>query len=81
MRARVGIVQRLLAASLLGVIVAVAVVQAWTLHLVSQSGMQEAQARLDTGLAILKEELRQHGSDWRLDSPGSRSLPSARSDG
>ena len=81
MRARVGIVQRLLAASLLAVIVAVAVVQAWTLHLVSQSGMQEAQVRLDTGLAILKEELRQHGSDWRLDSRGQLTLDGKPAEG
>ena len=70
MRTRIGIVQHLLAASLLAIMVAVAIVQAWTLHLVGQSGMQSAQSRLDTSLAVLKQELRQRGTEWRQADDG-----------
>ena len=67
---RVGIVSRLLLASLLAVMVAVVVVQATTLSIVSRSEIKSAQLRLETNMAMLKGEIAQHGTDWRLGNDG-----------
>ncbi len=71
---RVGIVPRLLMASLLSVVAAVAVVQFSTLHVVRQSQDQTAQAELDLNLAVLKAELRHRGQDWALTGNGQLTL-------
>lgn len=67
---QIGIVPTLLATSLLAVVVAVVIVQGWTLHIVSQSEDRAAQTRLDVNLSVLKEELLQLGTDWRLADNG-----------
>ncbi|WP_428484991.1 methyl-accepting chemotaxis protein [Rhodopila sp.] len=67
---RVGIVPRLLMASILAVVVAVAVVQTWTLHVIGQSERDSAQVRLALNLAVLKEALLPYGSDWHLSDDG-----------
>ena len=46
--ARIGIVTPLLVGYLLAALIAIAMVQAWTLHLVKQSEYRSAQSRLDT---------------------------------
>lgn len=68
--ARIGIVPTLLGASLLAVIIAVGVVQAWTLRIVAQSEQQAAQSRLDVDLGVLKNMLQRSGRDWRLADDG-----------
>ena len=65
-----GIIPRLLAASSLAVVIAVAVVQAWTLHIVGQSEYAAAQAQLDVTLGILRHEVEQLGTDWGLNADG-----------
>ncbi len=72
--ARPGIVPTLLAASLLAVVIAVTVVQSWTVHIVSQSQAQAVQAQLDIDLAVLKSVLLQQGRDWRLRDDGTLML-------
>ena len=67
---RIGIVPTLLAASLLAVVVAVVVVQGWTLQTVGRSEEHAAQLRLDVNLALLKHEMHQRGTDWRLAPDG-----------
>ncbi len=67
---RFGIVPRLLIASSLAVVIAATVVQAWTLHIVSQSEYDSAQARLDVSIGVLTQEFRNLGSDWRLAGDG-----------
>jgi len=64
--AGVGIIPRLLLASLAAVVIAVFVVQAWTLHIVGGSEDHAAQLRLDVNLAVLQAELLHRGTDWRL---------------
>ncbi|WP_169742872.1 methyl-accepting chemotaxis protein [Muricoccus aerilatus] len=71
---RVGIVARLLLASLLAIVVAVAAVQAWTLRVAYDAQMQAAQGALRTNLAVLRNELSGIGRDWRLDEGGRLSL-------
>lgn len=71
---RIGIVTTLLCASLLAVVVAVVVVQGWTLHLITQFGERTAQAQLDTDLAVLKQEMLHRGTDWRLTDDGKLTL-------
>ena len=63
---RVGIVIRILAATLAAIAVAVAAVQAWTLLIVSQAEMQAAQNSLETNMAVLKQELDRIGTGWAL---------------
>ena len=70
----VGIIPRLLIVSLLAVMTAVAVVQAWTLHVVEQAEYRAAQAQLDTNFGMLKTELRHWGTDWRLGDDGQLTL-------
>jgi methyl-accepting chemotaxis protein len=67
---RIGIVPTLLGAVLLAVVVAVAVVQGWTLHIIVDSEQHAAQVQLDVDLAVLKHELLQHGADWQLTDDG-----------
>lgn len=63
---RVGIVSQLLTTSLLSVMIAVAVVQTWTLHTVEQVQLRTAQQALDTNLAVLKRELNLLGTEWQI---------------
>ncbi len=63
---RVGIASRVLAATVLAVVVAVCAVQAWTLRTVNQAELREAQAGLGANLAILNHEMKQIGQVWRL---------------
>ncbi len=65
-----GIVPRLLLTSVVSVIVAVAVVQWVTLHVVQEAGDRSAQAELDVNLRSLKTELAHRGTNWSLDSDG-----------
>ncbi|WP_161993710.1 methyl-accepting chemotaxis protein [Muricoccus nepalensis] len=71
---RMGIVTRLLLASLLGIVVAVVAVQAWTLRVAYEAQMQAAQSALRTNLAVLRNELSGMGGDWRLTADGKLSL-------
>ena len=63
---QVGLVPRLLAASLLAVILAVAGVQAWTLRNIHEVQIETTQATLVANLAVLKDALSPLGSEWRL---------------
>ncbi|MFT8242970.1 methyl-accepting chemotaxis protein [Roseomonas sp. BN140053] len=67
---RIGIVPRLVTASLLAVVLAAVAVQAWTLHIVEESQADTAQRALNTNMAELKELLRPYGNEWRLDAEG-----------
>lgn len=71
---RVGIVTRLLVSSLLAVVVAVAAVQAWTLHTAYEAQVQAAQKALQTNFAMLQSELEAIGTVWRLDEGGKLTL-------
>ncbi|MFC0387602.1 methyl-accepting chemotaxis protein [Muricoccus vinaceus] len=62
----IGIVPRLLVASLLAIVVAVAAVQVWTLRNVREAQMQSAQEALATNFAVLRDALRPLGSEWQL---------------
>ncbi|MBP0493409.1 methyl-accepting chemotaxis protein [Pararoseomonas indoligenes] len=63
---QIGIVNRLLIASLLAVALAVAAVQAWTIRGVAGSARDGVQRSLETNLALAKEELGALGTGWRL---------------
>ncbi|MCR0984250.1 methyl-accepting chemotaxis protein [Roseomonas populi] len=63
---QVGIVNRLLVASLLAVALAVAAVQAWTIRGVAGSVEEGVQRSLETNLALAKEELGTLGTGWRM---------------
>ena len=63
---KIGIIPRLLVASLLAIVVAVVAVQAWTLRNVRDAQMQSAQEALATNFAVLQDALRPLGSEWRL---------------
>ena len=78
---RIGIVPSLLCASLLAVVVAVVVVQGWTLHIIAQSAEHAAQGQLDTNLAVLKQEMLHRGTDWRLAGDGKLTLNGKAADG
>jgi hypothetical protein len=67
---RIGIVPAILAASLLAIVVAVVVVQTWTLHSVALFQENAAQQQLDVNIAVLKGEMNRRGADWRLDNAG-----------
>ena len=69
-RRQIGIVPRLLMASLGAVVVAVISVQAWTLHVVNDQEMKTAQHALDTNLAVLKQTLGVAGGVWQADNAG-----------
>ncbi len=71
---QIGIVPRLLMAFLTVVVVAVLVLQAWTLRIVEASETRLAQQRLDINLAVLKEVLHQRGTKWGLDDDGRLTL-------
>jgi len=66
---------------MLAVVLAVAVVQAWTMMIISQSEMRSAQMHLDTNLAVLQEELAQRGTDWRIDDNGRLTVDGNIADG
>jgi methyl-accepting chemotaxis protein len=68
--AGIGIAPILIAASLLAVVLAVVVVQGWTLHTAALSEEEAAQSRLDVDLAVLKQEMQHRGTDWRLSDDG-----------
>ncbi len=78
---RIGIVSTLLCASLLAVVVAVVVVQGWTLHIITEFGERTAQAQLDTNLAVLKQEMLHLGADWRLGDDGKLTLNGKAAEG
>jgi methyl-accepting chemotaxis protein len=63
---QIGLVTRLLIPALLSVVLAVALVQAWTLRVVERNGMAEAQARLSASLAVLHERLQPLGNEWAI---------------
>jgi methyl-accepting chemotaxis protein len=67
---RIGIVPRLLAGSLLAILLAVASVQVWTLRSVEQNGLQRAQEALTVSMAMLKHELAPFGETWNTTSDG-----------
>jgi methyl-accepting chemotaxis protein len=71
---RIGIVPRILTGSLLSIALAVCIVQAFTLRMVSQTEMQAAQRGLEINLAVLKRELGRLGTDWRLGDDGQLTL-------
>jgi methyl-accepting chemotaxis protein len=61
---RVGIITRLLASALLALVLAITLVQAWTLRSVERHEEAEAQRALHGSLALLKQRLRPLGSTW-----------------
>src|ERR1051326_3370157 len=67
---RVGIIARLLAGSLLALLIAVASVQFWTLRAVEANGIQRAQASLETSMAMLRHELAPLGAVWSKTADG-----------
>ncbi len=71
---QVGIVPRLLMASLSAVIVAVIAVQAWTLHIVDRQEIGTAQHALDINLALLKHTLGATDATWQAGPSGSLAL-------
>jgi methyl-accepting chemotaxis protein len=79
--ARIGIVTPLLVGYLLAALIAIAMVQAWTLHLVKQSEYRSAQSRLDTDMAVLRQALDHLGTDWHLGDDGRLMLGERTADG
>ncbi|TPG53113.1 HAMP domain-containing protein [Roseomonas nepalensis] len=71
---RIGIVPRLLVASLLAVAVAVVAVQAWTLRVAREAGLEASQKSLGINLAVLHRELSLLGTEWRLTGDGTLTL-------
>lgn len=65
--ARFGITGRLISVTLLALVLSVGIVQSWTLYAVDQEEMRQAQAGLETNLAVLKHELAGVGKVWRLE--------------
>jgi len=80
-RQRLGIIPRLLIASLLAVVVAVVAVQTWTLQVVGEYEDRAAQVKLETSLGVLKLELAHRGGDWRLSDDGRLILDGKPADG
>jgi methyl-accepting chemotaxis protein len=79
--ARIGIVTPLLVGYMLAALIAIAMVQAWTLHLVGQSEYRSAQSRLDTDMAVLRLALGHLGTDWHLGDDGRLMLGERTADG
>lgn len=71
---RIGIVPRLLIASLLAVVLAVIAVQAWTLRVVQDEQSHSVQRTLRTNLAVLHDKLQSIGTEWRLGEDGQLTL-------
>lgn len=69
-RRQLGIVSRLLVASLGAVIAAVVVVQAWTLHIVAQHQMAIAQQRLEVDQRVLMYALGAEPGVWQAGPDG-----------
>ena len=67
---RVGISSRLLIATVLAVVLAVSAVQAWTVQVIEQAQLQDAQRGLATNLALLKQELGRVGTGFELQPGG-----------
>src|ERR1700722_5503819 len=67
---RIGIVPRLMLSSLLGVVLTVALVQAWTLRMVEDDMMEDAQSQLDASLRLLRQRLAPFGTEWALGPKG-----------
>lgn len=63
---RIGIVPRLLAFSLLAVLLTAASVELWTLRLIAINGMEQAQAALQQSMALLQLQLSPFGKDWSV---------------
>ncbi len=75
---RIGIVPRLLAISLLAILVAIAAAQFWTLRSVEANGLLQAQQTLDSSLALLRHELTPFGTSWHISPDGRLMLGSTR---
>jgi methyl-accepting chemotaxis protein len=67
---RVGVVPRLLALSLAGVVLAVALLLALTLPRMRATGLAQAQAALEGSLALLHQRLEPLGHDWAIGPEG-----------
>src|SRR3954451_18049027 len=65
-RDRIGLVPRLLASSLLAVLLTAASVELWTLRLVDSNGTQRAQDALRQSMALLKLQLSPFGTEWSV---------------
>jgi methyl-accepting chemotaxis protein len=78
---RIGIVARLLASSLLAMIVALAAVEVWTLRAVEKEEMARAQASLAVNMAALKHDLARLGDTWSIADDGRLQLGSTTLNG
>jgi methyl-accepting chemotaxis protein len=78
---RIGIVPRLLIASLLAVVLAVIAVQAWTMRIVQDEQNHSVQRTLRTNLAVLHDKLQGIGTEWRLGEDGRLTLDGQPLDG
>jgi methyl-accepting chemotaxis protein len=67
---RIGIVPRLLACSLLAMLLAIASVQVWTLHAIKADGFERSQQSLSSSMAMLKHELAPFGQNWTATQDG-----------
>jgi methyl-accepting chemotaxis protein len=63
---RIGIISRLLASALLAVVLAIILVQVWTLRSVEHNVEAETQKALHSSLALLKQRLQPLGSTWAV---------------
>jgi methyl-accepting chemotaxis protein len=63
---RIGIITRLLLSALLAVVLAIALVQIWTLRSVERNVEAETQRALHSSLALLKQRLQPLGSTWAV---------------
>ena len=78
---RVGIVPRLLACSLLAVVLAVAAVQILTTRSVAESGRRRETERLKVAMAVLLHEVGPRGANWSLTADGQLMLGPAALNG
>jgi len=78
---RIGIIGRLLTATLVALLIAVAAVQVWTLRAVEANGLQREQDALKASMALLHHDLAPFGSVWSATADGQLLLGSTRLNG
>lgn len=71
---RPGVAARLVAVTLVSIVVSVASVQAWSMFTIQQAQMTAAQQSLETNLAVLRHELARIGATFKLDGKGTLTL-------
>ena len=69
-RLRLGLVPQLLLGSIGAIIICVAIVQAWTIHVIGDSVRASTGQQLEANLAVLRSSMAQRSANWRVGPDG-----------